>query len=232
MALLLGKRIGFDKQTFRPHNLPWTVLGAGFLWFGWFGFNGGSALAANAIAANAIVTTNTAAAAAGLAWAFMEWSKHASPTLLGTVSGMVSGLVAITPACGYVSPLSAIFIGILAGIFCFLSVTELKSFFRYDDALDVFGIHGIGGIWGTVATGLLAQKSVNLTGADGLIFGNWHQLLVQLIMVIAAVAFSAFMTFLLYKFVDEILGMRVSEKEELIGLDLTQHNESAYTVLE
>ena len=217
MAIFLGKRIGYENQAFRPHNLPWTVLGAGMLWFGWFGFNAGSALAANSLAANAFVVTNTAAG---------------TPTLLGTVTGVVAGLVAITPACGFVTPLNAIFIGALVSIFCFLAITKIKARFRYDDSLDVFGVHGVGGIWGTIATGLFAEKAVNAAGADGLLFGGVHQFLVQILLVIAAATYAVLMTWALFKLVDSLIGMRVDKKDELIGLDLTQHNESAYTVLE
>ena len=231
MAIFLGKRIGYENQAFRPHNLPWTVLGAGMLWFGWFGFNAGSALAANSLAANAFVVTNTAAAA-GLTWAIIEWFKHGAPTLLGTVTGAVAGLVAITPACGFVTPLNAIFIGALVSIFCFLAITKIKARFRYDDSLDVFGVHGVGGIWGTLATGLFAEKAVNAAGADGLLFGGVQQFLVQILLVIAAATYAVLMTWALFKLVDSLIGMRVDKKDELIGLDLTQHNESAYTVLE
>ena len=232
LAVLLGKRIGYDKQAFRPHNLPWTVLGAGLLWFGWFGFNAGSALTAGSLAANAFVTTHTSAAAAGLTWAIIEWRKHGAPTLLGTVTGAVAGLVAITPACGFVTPLNAIFIGALVSIFCFLAMTRIKSRFGYDDSLDVFGVHGVGGIWGTIATGIFAEKAVNAAGVDGLLFGGLKQFLVQGLLVVVAVAYAVLLTWVLFKLIDFLIGMRVDKKDELIGLDLTQHNESAYTVLE
>jgi len=232
MAIFLGRRIGYESHTFRPHNLPWTVLGGGLLWFGWFGFNAGSALGANELAVNAFVTTNTAAAAAGLAWALIEWRKHGAPTLLGTVTGVVAGLVAITPACGFVTPLNAIFIGALSSGFCFIAITKIKAHFKYDDSLDVFGVHGVGGIWGTLATGLFAEKAVNAAGADGLLFGGVEQFLVQLLLVLVAVTYAAVITWVLFKIVDALIGMRVERKDELIGLDLTQHNESAYTVLE
>ncbi|MBI4634287.1 MAG: ammonium transporter [Deltaproteobacteria bacterium] len=232
IAVMLGRRIGFEQQAFRPHNMSWTTLGAGLLWFGWFGFNAGSALAAGSLAANAFVTTNTSAAAAGLTWAIIEWRQHGAPTLLGTVTGVVAGLVAITPACGFVSPLNAIFIGALASIFCFLALTKIKAHFKYDDALDVFGVHGVGGIWGTIATGLFAEKAINAAGADGLLFGGVHLFFVQLALVIVAVLYALITASIIYKIVDQLIGMRVGKKEELIGLDLTQHNESAYTVLE
>jgi Amt family ammonium transporter len=202
------------------------------LWFGWFGFNAGSALAANSLAANAFVTTNTATAAAGLTWALIEWRKHGTPTLLGTVTGAVAGMVAITPACGFVSPLNAIFIGIIVSFVCFTAITRIKAHFGYDDALDVFGVHGVGGIWGTIATGLFAEKAVNAAGADGLFFGGLHLFLVQGLLVIVAATYAVAVTWVLFKIIDALVGMRVEKNDELIGLDLTQHNESAYTVLE
>ncbi len=232
IAILLGKRCGSGKHPYRPHNMSWVSMGAGLLWFGWFGFNAGSALSAGALAANAFVTTNAAAATAGLTWAAIEWRKHGAPTLLGTVTGAVAGLVAITPACGFVSPLNAVFIGALVSVFCFLALTKVKTYFGYDDALDVFGVHGVGGIWGTIATGLFAEKAVNAAGADGLFFGGVHQFVVQLALVAAAIAYAVAMAWIIYRVVDALIGMRVGKKEELIGLDLTQHNESAYTVLE
>jgi len=232
LALLIGKRIGVDEHTFTPHNLPFTVLGGALLWFGWFGFNAGSALAANELAASAFVTTNVAAAAAGLTWALIEWQQHGSPTVLGIVTGAVSGLVAITPACGFVNPMNAIFIGIFVSIFCYIAIARVKTRFKYDDSLDVFGIHGIGGVWGTIATGIFAEKAVNEAGANGLLFGNMQLFLVQCFLVVIAVTYAAAMTWVLYKFVDALIGMRVEQKQEIIGLDLTQHSESAYTLVE
>ena len=232
MAILIGKRIGYQERPFRPHNLPFTVMGAALLWFGWFGFNAGSALAANELAANAFVTTNTATAAAGLTWALIEWQQHGAPTILGVATGAVAGLVAITPACGFVNPMNAIFIGILVSVFCYIAIAKVKAALKYDDALDVFGIHGVGGIWGTIATGLFAEKAVNEAGADGLFFGNVHQFLVQIMLIIVAAVFAAVMTWILFKFVDALVGMRVEKKDEIIGLDLTQQSEAAYTVIE
>lgn len=232
LCLLIGRRTGYCNTAFTPHNLPLTVLGGALLWFGWFGFNAGSALAADGIAANAFVTTNTATAAAGLAWVFAEWWKEGTPTVLGIVSGAVAGLVAITPACGFVSPLCAIPIGAVAGLLCFMAVTMLKPKLGYDDSLDVFGIHCIGGTWGTLATGLFAQEAINKAGANGLFFGNPGLFLTQLILLAVCAAYAAAATWILYKLVDALLGMRVTQKEETIGLDLTQHNEAAYTVLE
>ncbi|MGZ6249846.1 MAG: ammonium transporter [Syntrophales bacterium] len=232
MAILIGKRIGYQEQPFRPHNLPFTVMGAALLWFGWFGFNAGSALAANELAANAFVTTNTATAAAGLTWALIEWQQHGAPTVLGAATGAVAGLVAITPACGFVNPMNAIFIGVLVSVFCYIAIAKVKALFKYDDALDVFGIHGVGGIWGTIATGLFAEKAVNEAGGNGLFFGDAHQFLVQLLLIVVAPVFAAVMTWILFKFVDALVGIRVEKKDEIIGLDLTQQSEAAYTVVE
>ena len=231
MCILLGKRLGYKNVPFRPHNLPFTVMGGALLWFGWFGFNAGSALAANDLAANAFVTTHIATAAAGFTWAMIEWVRHGKPTVLGITTGAVAGLVAITPACGFVNPMNALFIGILVAFFCFFAVAVLKAKLGYDDALDAFGVHGVGGMWGTIAVGLFAEKAVNDAGANGLFFGG-SQLLPQLIMVVVTPLFAAIMTWILFKIVDAVIGMRVTEKEENIGLDLTQQSEAAYTVVE
>jgi ammonium transporter, Amt family len=232
LALLLGKRCGYAQQPFRPHNLPFTVLGAALLWFGWFGFNAGSALGANELAANAFVTTHIAAATAGLTWALIEWWHHGAPTILGAATGAVAGLVAITPACGFVNPMNAIFIGILVALFCYIAVVMIKSWLGYDDSLDAFGVHGVGGIWGTLATGLFAEKAVNAAGADGLFFGNAKLFLVQLMLVVVVPLFAAGMTWIIFKAVDALVGMRVEKQDEIVGLDLTQQSESAYTVVE
>jgi Amt family ammonium transporter len=232
IAALIGKRLGYEKQAFTPHNLPITVLGGGLLWFGWFGFNAGSALQAGGIAANAFVTTNISAAAAGLTWALIEWQQHGAPTVLGIVTGAVAGLVSITPACGFVGPLSAVAIGILGGIFSYLAVTALKPKVGYDDSLDVFGVHGIGGMWGTLATGLFAQKAINEAGANGLFFGNTKLFLIQGLYLLVCVAYAAAMTWVLFILVDALFGMRVTREDEMVGLDLAQHHEAAYTVLE
>ncbi|MEN6317652.1 MAG: ammonium transporter [Syntrophaceae bacterium] len=233
LAILIGKRVGYGKgAAFTPHNMPFTILGGALLWFGWFGFNAGSALGANELAANAFITTNTATAAAGLTWALIEWKLNGTPTALGTVSGAVAGLVAITPACGFVNPVNAIFIGILAGLFCYFAVAKVKALFGYDDSLDVFGIHGVGGIWGTLATGLFAEKVVNEAGADGLLFGNAHQFMIQCLLVVITVVFAAAMTWIIFKVVNALICVRVEKKEEVVGLDLTQHSETAYTLVE
>jgi len=230
-ALLIGKRKGIGKAP-APHNLPFVVLGAGLLWFGWFGFNAGSALSANGLAVNAFVVTNTAAASAGLSWAILEWVFNGKPTIFGTVTGAVAGLVAITPAAGFVSVIPAIIIGLLVSVFCYIAVAYVKPKLGYDDSLDAFGVHGIGGIWGALATGLFASKAVNPTGSDGLFFGNPHQLFVQAVAVLVTIVYSAMVTFIIYKVVDVAVGMRVSEKEETVGLDLSQHHEGAYTMVE
>lgn len=231
-ALLIGKRKKCVGRTPPPHNLPFVVLGAGLLWFGWFGFNAGSALAANGLAANAFVVTNTAAAAAGLSWALIEWKINGTPTIFGAVTGAVAGLVAITPASGFVSVIPAIIIGMLVSVFCYFAVAVIKPKLGYDDSLDAFGVHGIGGIWGALATGLFASKAVNPAGGDGLFFGNASLLKAQLVAVLATIAYSALATFIIYKVVNIFITMRVSEKEEVTGLDLSQHHEGAYTMLE
>jgi Amt family ammonium transporter len=232
LALLLGKRVGLNHAPIRPHNLPFAVLGGALLWFGWFGFNAGSALAADGNAANAFITTNTATAAAGLTWALIEWWHNGSPTILGTVTGAVAGLVAITPACGFVNPMNAMFIGMMVAVVCYLAVAVIKAKLGYDDSLDAFGVHGVGGTVGTIATGLFAEKAVNAAGNNGLLFGNAHQLLVQGLSLLVAVTFAVVMTFIIFKIVDALIGMRVEEKNEIVGLDLTQQSEAAYTVIE
>jgi len=231
-ALVIGKRKNLKKNIPTPHNMPFVVLGTGLLWFGWFGFNSASALAANGLAVNAFVVTNTAAAAAGLSWAIIEWLKNGKPTIFGVCSGAVAGLVAITPAAGFVSVIPAIIIGSMVSVFCFFAVTALKPRLNYDDSLDAFGVHCVGGIWGALATGLFASKAVNQAGADGLFFGNPGLLFIQAKAVAITLIYSAVVTFVIYKVVDLVIGVRVKEKEELVGLDITQHHERAYSVLE
>ncbi len=222
-ALVLGKRKGYGTENMAPHNLPLTVVGASLLWVGWFGFNAGSALAADGIAGGAFVATQVAAAAGALAWLGVEWAYRGKPTILGAASGAVAGLVAITPAAGFVGPISAIWIGLGGGVFCYLGVF-LKNKMGYDDALDVMGIHGIGGTWGALATGLFASMG----GGTGLFFGNPGQVMIQAIGVGATWIFVFAGTFLILKIVDGVVGLRVSKEEEVLGLDLTQHNERAY----
>lgn len=232
-ALVIGKRKNLDKNIPTPHNMPFVALGTALLWFGWFGFNAGSALGANGLAVNAFVVTNTAAAAAGLSWAIIEWIKSGKPTIFGVCSGAVAGLVAITPGAGYVNVVSAVIIGLLVSVFCFYAVSVLKPKLGFDDALDAFGVHCVGGIWGALATGLFASKAVNAAGADGLFYGNPKQLLIQLMAVGVTIVYSLVLTFVIYKIVEFITnGVRVNDKEEAVGLDLTQHHERAYTVLE
>ena len=231
-TMFIGKRKNLNGHVPAPHNLPFVVIGTGLLWFGWFGFNAGSALGANGLAVSAFVVTNTSAAAAGLTWALIEWLHNGKPTMLGTVSGIVTGLVAITPAAGFVSVLSALLIGFSASLICYVSVTIVKPKLGYDDSLDAFGIHGVGGIWGALATGLFASTAVNPDGANGLFFGNPQLFLIQLYSVGATIAYAFIATAIIYKVIDLTLGMRVTEEEELIGLDLTQHCERAYTIVE
>jgi ammonium transporter, Amt family len=231
-ALVLGRRKNLNDGATPPHNMVLTMLGAALLWFGWFGFNAGSSLAANELAVNAFATTNTATAAAALTWLFLEWIISGKPTALGAATGAVAGLVAITPACGFVSPLSAILIGLLAGIVCYFAVTVIKHKLGYDDSLDAFGVHGVGGITGALATGLFASKLVNGAGNNGLFFGNPALVGTQAIAILTTIVFAGIMTFILLKVVNAIVGLRVNEEEEIIGLDNTQHKESAYTLLD
>jgi Amt family ammonium transporter len=228
-ALVIGKRIGHGKEHMAPHNLPMTVLGASLLWFGWFGFNAGSAVASGGLATSAFVVTNTATAAAALAWMFMEWAYRGKPTVLGAASGAVAGLVAITPASGFVGPISSILIGIGAGFFCYFAVV-LKGKLGYDDSLDVVGVHAIGGTWGALATGLFASKAINSAGNDGLFFGNPIQLWIQFKAVAITWIFVFVGTLILLKILDLVMGLRVTEEEERMGLDLSQHNESGYVL--
>ncbi|NLE64382.1 MAG: ammonium transporter [Elusimicrobia bacterium] len=231
-ALMIGRRKNAEKHIPSPHNLPFVALGTGLLWFGWFGFNAGSALGANGLAVNAFVVTNTAAAAAGLSWAIIEWVRNGKPTLFGVASGAVAGLVAITPAAGFVNVSGALAIGLSVSLFCYLAAVIVKPLLKYDDALDAFGVHCVGGIWGAIATGLFATTTVNPAGADGLFYGNPGLVWIQIKAVLITVVYSGVATFLIYKLVDVLMGMRVSVKEEDVGLDLTQHHERAYTMLE
>ncbi len=231
-ALMLGKRRGYGREPMPPHNLPLTILGASLLWFGWFGFNAGSALGANELAVSAFIATNTAAAAAALMWMAIEWKFTGKPTILGGATGAVAGLVAITPAAGFVSPLSSILIGIAVAIVCYTAVAVIKLKLAYDDSLDAFGVHGVGGTLGALLTGLFAQKVINSAGNNGLFFGNPHQFIVQAIGVVATMAYSIVITFILLKMIDAVIGLRVADEEETVGLDITQHEESAYTLLD
>lgn len=227
-AIILGRRNGLGQEPMLPHQLPMTVLGAGLLWFGWFGFNAGSALGANGLAGLALVTTNTSTAAAALSWTITEWIHRGKPTVLGIVSGAIAGLVSITPAAGFVSPPASIVIGLIGGVLCYFGVSVLKGKLGYDDALDAFGCHGVGGIWGALATGLFASTTVNSAGANGLLYGNPAQLGIQAISVAATIALAASATFLILKTVNVFTKLRAAFDEEQAGLDLTMHGEEAY----
>ncbi|GAB6039112.1 ammonium transporter [Fundidesulfovibrio butyratiphilus] len=226
-VLFLGKRTGYGREPFIPHNLPMTVLGAAILWFGWFGFNAGSALTAGGLASSAFVTTHLAASAAALSWMFAEWQHRGKPTTLGLASGAVAGLVAITPAAGFVTPMASIIIGLVGGVVCYGGVL-LKGVFKYDDALDVVGVHGLGGTWGALATGLFATVAVNADGADGLFYGNPGQLWIQFISVVATWVFCFCGTYIILYLVNAIVKVRVSAEDENKGLDVSQHSETGY----
>jgi ammonium transporter, Amt family len=228
-AFMYGKRVGYGREHMAPHNLPFSVIGAGLLWVGWFGFNAGSALAADGLATSAFVATHIATAAAALAWMLAEWMARGKPTVLGAASGAVAGLVAITPGSGFVGPMSAILIGIGGGVFCF-TACNLKSKFGYDDSLDVVGVHGVGGTWGALATGLFASKAINAAGNDGLFFGNPGQLWTQLVAVVVTWVFAAVGTLIILSILKAVMGLRVSEEEEQMGLDLSQHDEKGYAL--
>ncbi len=230
-ALVLGRRAGYPGKVLPPHNLPFTVVGAALLWFGWFGFNAGSALTAGGLASLAFAVTNTATAAAALGWAVIEWLHRGKPTALGAATGAVAGLVAITPASGYVSVPASIAIGVGVALVSYFGVNVLKPRLGYDDSLDVFGVHGLGGTWGAVATGIFASKANNPAGADGLLAGNPGQLVNQLIAVGATWVLAAVATFVLLKVIGLFTPLRVSKEEEIAGLDATLHGESAYNFL-
>ncbi|MDQ3263454.1 MAG: ammonium transporter [Myxococcota bacterium] len=227
-ALYVGKRLGYGTDRHVPHNLPMTITGAGLLWFGWFGFNAGSALAAGQTAALAFVTTHISAAAGAMSWLVAEWVLRKKPTLLGLVSGLVAGLVAITPGAGFVGPGGALAIGLLAGLVCFGAVL-LKERWGYDDTLDAWGVHGVGGLLGALLVGVFAKAAYNPAGADGLIAGNWALLGKQAVGMLAVGVYTAVVTLAILWVVKKTIGLRVSEDEERQGLDATQHGESAYT---
>jgi Amt family ammonium transporter len=227
-AVILGKRKGYGSEELKPHNLPMTLLGAGILWFGWFGFNAGSALAANSLAGSAFVATHIAGTTGALAWIAVEWKIGGKATTLGAASGVIAGLATVTPASGFVGPLAAAFIGILAGIGCYLGIMA-KNKFGYDDSLDVVGIHGVGGIIGLLATGFLASTAINPDGVNGLLFGNPSQLGIQIIAVLVTIVYTFAASYLLLKIIDKLFGLRVPESDEINGLDLSQHDETAYS---
>lgn len=231
-AIMMGKRLGFGQEPMPPHNLTYTTIGAGLLWVGWFGFNGGSALAADARAVNAMVATHMAAAAGVVAWAGMEWLFRGKPSILGACSGAVAGLVCITPACGSVTPLSGILLGLAGGVTCFYACTTIKNHFKYDDTLDAFGVHGVGGILGAILTGVFASKAITgPAGLHGLIEGNFKQLIDQCIAVAASAAIAVVGTVVLLKLIDAVVGLRISQAGELQGLDVHEHGEEGYIFL-
>jgi len=236
-AVVMGKRLGYPKESMRPHSLVLSFIGACLLWFGWFGFNAGSALAANGLASSAFVATHFGAAAAALGWILAEWFQHGKPSILGGISGCVAGLVAITPASGFVKPMPALIIGFAAGIVCYFAVVKVKAMFGYDDSLDAFGIHGIGGTLGAILTGVFATKEVNaLKDAagnainTGWVDGNSGQVVNQLIGVAISWGIAIVGSFVILKIVDVVVGLRVTSEQETMGLDLSMHGEEGYNL--
>ena len=228
-ALVLGKRVGYGTEPMEPHNSTYTILGTGLLWFGWFGFNAGSALGSGALAVSAFVNTHLAASMGALAWMTASWIRHKRPSVIGAAAGAVAGLVGITPAAGFVTPMAALIIGFLTGVCCFVAVEVLVRG-RVDDALDVFGVHGVGGIIGALATGVFATKTINAAGNDGLLYGNPSLLLTQVFAVAAVAIYAAGVSFVLLKLINLVVGIRVSPEEEARGLDSSQHGETAYQI--
>jgi Amt family ammonium transporter len=231
-AMLLGKRRGYPEVISGPHNLPFAVLGTGLLWFGWFGFNAGSALAANGSAVNAFVVTHVATAAAALTWGVLDWIINSKPTLLGVITGAVAGLVAITPACGSVNAMGALGVGVGASLFAFFAVSWAKVKFGYDDSLDVFGVHGVAGMWGAVAAGLWATDMVSGNDTNGLFYGNPGQVVLQLKALVYTIVWASLVSVVLLKVIDAVIGLRVEDDAERIGLDLSDHRETAYTLVD
>ena len=227
-ALMIGKRKGYLQDAMYPHNLPMTVLGTGLLWFGWFGFNAGSALSAGTLSTMAFVTTHTSAVAATLVWVIIEWLHRGKPTMFGAATGSIAGLATITPAAGFVSPMSALLIGLTAGSLCYIAL-NVKGKLGYDDSLDAFGVHGIGGVLGVFATGLFAQTFINPAGSNGLFFGNIALAKTQMIAILVTAAYSFIITIVLLKIIDRLVGLRVNEESEETGLDISQHGESGYS---
>ncbi|HSQ77396.1 MAG TPA: ammonium transporter [Nitrospirota bacterium] len=227
-ALYIGKRKGFLQEHMPPHDLPLTVLGAGLLWFGWFGFNAGSALSSGGLATMAFVTTHTAAVSATLTWTLVEWVHRGKPTMFGAATGAIAGLATITPAAGFVGPMAALVIGMAAGLLCYTALNA-KTKFRYDDSLDAFGVHGVGCTLGTIMAGLFASLAINAAGANGLFFGNAKQLAIQAGSVVLVAVYSFVVSLVLFKIIDMVMGIRVNKDEETEGLDISQHGEAGYT---
>jgi Amt family ammonium transporter len=228
-AIVIGKRKGYLQEAMYPHNLPMTVLGAGLLWFGWFGFNAGSAMSAGTLSTMAFVATHIAAVTATLTWVIIEWLHRGKPTMFGAATGSIAGLATITPASGFVSPMSSLAIGLMAGSFCYLAL-NMKGRLGYDDSLDAFGVHGVGGFVGSFATGLFAQTVINPSGSNGLLFGNFALLKTQMIAIIATAVYSFVVSIVILKIVDRFIGLRINEESEENGLDISQHGESGYTL--
>ncbi len=231
MTLMIGPRRNYNNHPTAPHNIPLVVIGAALLWFGWFGFNAGSGLAADGLAISAFLSTHVATATAAFTWVLLDWTINKKPTVIGICTGAVAGLVAITPAAGFVGILGAVVIGILVSVVCFLMVSVVKHKLGYDDSLDAFGVHGIGGIIGAIATGLLATPAIQ-SSYSGLFYGNPKQLTIQLIATVTTIVFSGVMTYIIFKIVDKLFGIRATQKEEIAGLDISQHSEMAYTEVE
>lgn len=229
-CLVMGKRHKYNQEPMPPHSMVLSTIGAGLLWFGWFGFNGGSALGSNGLAASALTATHLAAAAATLSWVFVEWAHRGHPSVLGGISGAVAGLVVITPAAGFVEPISGVWMGLIAGAVCYTSCAIVKAKLGYDDSLDAFGVHGVGGITGALLTGIFATTAVNSFGANGLLQGNGKQMVNQLVAVLITIGLSAVGTFILLKIVDALVGLRVTQDQEMEGLDVTQHGEVGYNM--
>ncbi len=229
MTLMIGNRRNYNNHPTAPHNIPLVVIGAALLWFGWFGFNAGSGLAADGLAISAFLSTHVATATAALTWALLDWTINKKPTVIGICTGAVAGLVAITPAAGFVGVLGAVVIGVLVALACFFMVSVVKHKLGYDDSLDAFGVHGIGGIIGAIATGLLATPAIQ-SSYSGLFYGNPKQLWIQLIATVTTMVFSGVMTYIIFKIVDKFFGIRATQKEEIAGLDISQQNEMAYSV--
>ena len=230
ICILLGKRRGYGKSAIVPHNIPMTVLGAALLWIGWYGFNGGSALGSNELATNAVLVTHAAGTAGILGWVLPEWIRSGKPTVLGAVSGGIAGLVAITPAAGYVTILPSVAIGFIGGGICYSAVAIFKEKLGYDDSLDAFGVHGVGGMWGAVATGIFATTAINPDGANGLFYGETELFWAQIISIGVAIIFAVVGSTVLYKIVNAIIPLRVEESEEIGGLDIAEHGERGYNV--
>lgn len=227
MTIMIGNRRNYNNHPTQPHNIPLVVIGSALLWFGWFGFNAGSGLAADGLAISAFLSTHVATATAALTWALLDWTINKKPTVIGVCTGAVAGLVAITPAAGFVGVTGAVVMGLIVSVACFFMVSVVKHRLGYDDSLDAFGVHGVGGVIGAIATGLLATPAIQ-SSYSGLFYGNPGQLWIQLVATVATMVFSGVMTYIIFKIVEKTVGIRATQKEEMTGLDISQHNEMAY----